>query len=459
MAALALVSLGFLQTGIDVERNEAIASFPEAIDFHLSATSGAVIESVEIEFGTDALACGESVTRALPDEEDFSPGTSIEAEWQWNLRETGAFPPGTMVWWRWVIEDSSGETLVTPRQELHFTDETYRWQNLSSDSLSLFWYDGSEEFAQTLFDAGEESLERSRQATGVDVERQIQVYVYASSSEMQSATLFAADWSGGLAFPRHNTTIIGIPETSLDWGQRALVHELSHVTVGNYTFSCVNSEPIWLDEGLAMYAEGEMEPYYVGLLSDAIERDELHSVRELGQIFSNDPELASLSYAQSMSLVGFLIEEYGQEKMLELLDAFSGGVTEDRALTAVYGMNRDELEAAWRERVGAAPMQGMVLSEAMPTRTPFPTLAPIEGPPVAPEVADLSTLSTPTPPGAAGPGEAVASEEEQGLSRWLVPGLVVGTGCLLVVFAAAVGGWLFWRRKRASQQSPSGDLW
>ncbi len=76
---------------IEVTRNQASARFPEAITFHLAASSPATIESVELEFGTDAQACGESVARIVP--EDFSAGTSIATEWTWDLRQTGALPP------------------------------------------------------------------------------------------------------------------------------------------------------------------------------------------------------------------------------------------------------------------------------------------------------------------------------------------------------------------------------
>ncbi|NIS80443.1 MAG: hypothetical protein GTO14_09615, partial [Anaerolineales bacterium] len=271
-AAVSTIFLTLL-LGITVTRNEAIPEFPNAIQFYLSASSESMIESVEIEIGTDALACGEILTRALPDE--FTPGTSVEVEWKWNMRQRGTLPPGTMIWWRWNIKDAAGNVLSTPEQELLFTDDTVNWRVLETASLELHWYEGTMDFARSLIDAGEESLEKLQQVTGVGVADQIQVYIYASSGEMQSATLFAPEWSGGLAFPDHLTVLIGISPFQLEWGKRALAHELSHVLIGYYTFSCVNSMPNWLGEGLAMYAEGEMEAYYVDLISEAIETDSL----------------------------------------------------------------------------------------------------------------------------------------------------------------------------------------
>jgi hypothetical protein len=248
----------------------------------------------------------------------------------------------------------------------------------------IYWYVGDEDFARNLAAAGEKALDDLHQMTGVRVEDKIRVYVYASSAEMQSATLFAPDWSGGLAFSDFNAVLTAIDPLELDWGRRVVSHELAHVVIGRYTFSCIENLPIWLNEGLAMRTEGEQRDYYAVLLQDAIDNDTLQSVRELGEIFSNAPAKASLAYAQSYSLVSFIIDQFGQEKLLSLLDAFRDGTPEDRALMEVYGLDRDGLEAAWRESVGAAPMKATPAVVSTPTRTPYPTFVPITGPELAP---------------------------------------------------------------------------
>ena len=60
---------------------------------------------------------------------------------------------------------------------------------------------------------------------------------------------------------------------------------------------------------------------------------------------------SSLSYAQSYSLVEFLITSYGQGKMLELLNTFKQGSSYDGALEKVYGFDMDGLNTLWRDYV------------------------------------------------------------------------------------------------------------
>jgi hypothetical protein len=353
IAIFSLIAIPVLT--ITILRNDGIPTYPDEILFRLSARGDSQIDSVELEFGTDALACGQSSNHSIP--EDFAPGTSVETEWTWNLRRTGPMPPGTNVWWRWILHDSAGATIETPIQSLEFTDTLYPWRSLETESLMIYWYYGEDDFAQNLADAGEQALEDLLKMTGVQIEDKIRVYVYANSDEMRAATLFAPDWSGGLAFSEFNTVLAAIDPSNLAWGKRVVPHELAHVVIGRYTFSCIESLPRWLNEGLAEKTEGEQTEHYASVLQDAIEGNTLQSVRELGEIFSNDPERAGLAYAQSHSLVSFLFDQYGQEKLLSLLDAFRDGIPEDQALMDVFRMDRDGLEAAWRDWVGADPME------------------------------------------------------------------------------------------------------
>jgi acyl-CoA-binding protein len=119
------------------------------------------------------------------------------------------------------------------------------------------------------------------------------------------------------------------------------------------TLNPYNDLPNWLDEGLAVYAEGLPSPAYTSQLQRAIAEDSLISVRSLSSPFSAYTDEASLSYAESYSLVEFLIHEYGQAKMLKLLNTFKQGSSYDEALEKVFGFDADGLYTAWRYYVGA----------------------------------------------------------------------------------------------------------
>jgi hypothetical protein len=141
---------------------------------------------------------------------------------------------------------------------------------------------------------------------------------------------------------------IGIDADNLEWGKRAIAHELTHLIVHQVTLNPYGDLPTWLDEGLALHSEGDLLPVFVSNLNQAISTDSLISVQSLASPFSVYANEASLSYAESYSIVEFLIESYGQERMFQLLSTFRAGNTYDGALEEVYGFDMDGLDERWR---------------------------------------------------------------------------------------------------------------
>ena len=102
-----------------------------------------------------------------------------------------------------------------------------------------------------------------------------------------------------------------------------------------------------------MYSEGILSPQYTGPLSTAVSQDNLLSVRTISSPFSAFGNKSILSYAESFSLVDYLIAEYGSEKMSELLNIFKQGSTFDGAFLNVYGFDMDGLNNLWEPWVKA----------------------------------------------------------------------------------------------------------
>jgi hypothetical protein len=119
-----------------------------------------------------------------------------------------------------------------------------------------------------------------------------------------------------------------------------------------YTYSPYGSFlPTWLDEGLAMYAEASEDAYLTKKFEKAIAQNDLISLRSLSSPFSAISDVAYISYAQSRSVVEYMIDNYGNENILLLLTSLKEGNSIDDALLDIYGFNQDGLEEQWREAV------------------------------------------------------------------------------------------------------------
>ena len=135
---------------------------------------------------------------------------------------------------------------------------------------------------------------------------------------------------------------------NLEWAKGALPHELTHLLVGEAVFGPFGNIPTWLNEGLAMYSGGQGPDYMQDALNVAVRTNNLISIRSLAGSFPADSSSANLAYAESRSLVVYMIGTYGWEKMRSLLAVFKDGATFDKGLQSVYQMDVDALDAKWR---------------------------------------------------------------------------------------------------------------
>jgi len=364
----------------DVTNDQVTFDFPNTATFSATLSADSDIVSVTLEYGNVQQTCGEVVAKAFP---DFTPAKNVNVEWTWDMRQSGSLPPGATIWWRWIYADSAGKESSTEIQTATWLDSVHDWQTLTSGDLRLHWYNNDKAFAQTMLDAGLEGLRRNKEQAGLVTDSPIDLYVYPNYTDMQEAILYEPSWTGGMAFPEYNIFIMGVSGSDSTWDKNTVIHELTHILVGHLTFSCLGDVPTWLNEGLAMYSEGELDSSAQAQLDQAISSDTLLTVRSLNGGFSELPDKANLSYSQSYSITNFLIQTYGQDKLTELLKALRDAKPIDDALLEIYGFDSDGLEDAWRQSVGAAPRAVSAQPTSMPTPTFVPTYVPVAGIPLA----------------------------------------------------------------------------
>ena len=344
-----------MQPDFEVKVSEATLQFPESISFHLEFVSQSPIEIVDVEFGTNhVFSCAS--TSYWTARTDLEPGEEVSVTWEWDMRRRGSMPPGAAIWWRWRVTDDQGREFLTPRQETAFADERFNWQSHTDGNVTFHWYNGGDDFGRRIADGVRSGLETLE--LGKELVEPITLFIYESSQDVQGAVLFAQTWTGGLAYVQHNIILITVDPAEFERDLPGVVHELAHLLVEEVTFNCFGGLPTWLDEGLAVYAEGGLPSSQRAALEKAIADDDLISLRSLNSSFPAGHSGAILSYALSYSLVDYLLDTHGWPRMQELLAVFSQGSTDEKAIQQVYGLDYDELEAAWRQSLGQAFSSG-----------------------------------------------------------------------------------------------------
>jgi hypothetical protein len=402
-----LVSPARADNPINFSNSSFVNKFPQNLVFQVDAQSSAKITQVAL-----MIQIGSCVTNRFSP--TFTPDTNIQAMYQWDLGQN-YLPPGVSGQFWWTLQDSAGNQLATPKQTFRIDDPAHTWQKLSNNQLALYWYSGGQDFGQALYQRGLQAISFLQQDIGVQLDQQVQIFIYANHDDlMQSLSVGAQEWTGGQDFPDYSVVLIGVDPSNLDWGLGATAHELTHQVVhhaiqnGCSSLGSLSLPPL-MDEGLAVYNQdpGQPDPQFTPYLRRAIQNNTLISLRSLTSAFPANPDAASLSYGESWSFVDFLIRHYGKAKLGDWLKAVKVGGTIDDLFQQVYGKNLDQLEAEWRQDIGAQPR--VVPTQNPATPSPFPTFGLSTGDTPVPSTGGTATPAavvvnaTPVPPPASAP--------------------------------------------------------
>ncbi len=301
----------------------------------------------------------------------------------WEL-EPGEVPVGARLEYEWDITDVAGNELRTPGTTLTYDDDRFDWQVVSDGNIRLYWYRSSEDEARRLLGYAVEALVRLQREMGVMLEQPVHIYVYRSKQDMAAALPRSSEayddriLTLGVVVDETTLLLLG-PHSDVEG---TIAHELSHIVVGLATDNPYAELPRWLDEGLAMYSEGALPDGNRRALQSAIDADNLISVRSLSG-YTGDPSQVNLFYGEVYSLIEFLLETYGAEKMADLMAAIREGLYQEDALEKVYGFGLDELDSRWRESLGlmprGAPASAPPQTQPDAERRPLPCAAALAG--------------------------------------------------------------------------------
>jgi hypothetical protein len=342
-------------------------NFPVELFFDIAVADDASdIDSIELVFRRRGEP-SETVARL-----DFTPGRQVEASYRW-YTENVTVPPSMPIEYHWVIVDQAGNRLRTEPQTVYYDDVRFAWHVLENKDVAVFWYAGGEDVGHNLFDSAVAALQRLSAATEARVEYPIRIVVYGNEEDFRSAFPYLNEWVGGHAFARA-ALIVGYAEPgkpSLTWTlEQVIPHEISHILFYQATSHPYSNPPRWLNEGLAMHNEDTSHDDAIALVWEAVQRGQLLSLAQISGSFPPDEYVAALSYAESLSVVQFILERYGAKAMAAFLQAFKEGKTTDEAITHAFGLSLEDFEDAWKEYLAQLPLPAEPDWPPLPVRGP-----------------------------------------------------------------------------------------
>lgn len=153
-------------------------------------------------------------------------------------------------------------------------------------------------------------------------------------------------WAEALAYPGRNIILLDGNSLLRPEGEITLRHELSHAALGQIS----NAWPRWFQEGMAMYLTGDRfsVAQYTAMFR-AVTQDRLLHLETLAEDWPQHPQDVEVAYAESVTYVSHLIDEYGPAKMSALLEDVKDGAPFELAFARAFKTSLRVDEDAWRK--------------------------------------------------------------------------------------------------------------
>ncbi len=221
---------------------------------------------------------------------------------------------------------------------------SFDWRIIHTEHFDVYFYEGGEDIADAASQIIEDANADFEVLLGHELTAIIPIILYNSHNEFQQTNVSLShveETVGGFTELFKNRVVI--PFTgSYDDLRHVLYHELTHVFMFDIVYgglvesvirqAYTNPVPLWFVEGLAEYTSMWWDPEAEMILRDL-------TVSYGGY----------LVYKGGQSVLNFIAERYGREKIAEIVKAIAKTHNLDAALRETIGLMTPELSEEWHE--------------------------------------------------------------------------------------------------------------
>ena len=231
--------------------------------------------------------------------------------------------------------------------------KVFDWKYLQSKHFDIYFSQGGEDIAQFTAVAAESSLVSLENNIGYSLKNRVPIVVYNSHNEFQQTNTideYLSEGIGGVTELFKNRVVIPF-EGDYDKFRHVIHHELLHAymndmyyggSIQNIISSNIKLQfPGWFSEGMAEYQSLDgMDKANDMFIRDAVIYDYMPAL---------DYIQGYLSYRGGQSFFSWLADEYGKEKIGDMMVQIKALGDVDEGFMDVYNMDLEKLSEKWHK--------------------------------------------------------------------------------------------------------------
>lgn len=228
------------------------------------------------------------------------------------------------------------------------------WKERKGNHFILYYKNAPPDFIQSVEEMAEyyyDEITRNMGFTrykGWNWDERAKIYIYDNAEDFQQIGEYAK-WSEGVASSRER--VIRSFPAAHGFFDSTLPHEMGHIIFREFV-GFKAKIPVWFEEGVAMYQEKARRWGANDAVRQAIKDGKFMSLNDMTAMELSgrmNTEMIQLFYAESASVVNYIIDELGQQRFSNLCRKLQAGDPFEWVFTSVYVRfkNLDALNKAW----------------------------------------------------------------------------------------------------------------
>lgn len=227
--------------------------------------------------------------------------------------------------------------------------QTRGWERVNGSHFEIRYRPEDAEIARLVLETAEMSVDPVNSRLGYVPQGKMLVLVYPTREALGKSFGWTADqsamgvyWAGIIRILSPTAWIESAAATQLEEEFRSsgpMVHEYTHLVVD---YVSRGNCPRWLTEGIAQHVERDVTGF---ILSDQMIRleEQWFPLSEIDVQFDT-PEGQSKAYRQSLAMIDYLTQEYGEEAYVGILHRLGRGSSLTAAWKAETGLSLEKFE-------------------------------------------------------------------------------------------------------------------
>lgn len=250
-----------------------------------------------------------------------------------------------------AVQEASAQYFSFGKNRVQYQD--FDWRYIQSEHFDVFYYTSKNyDLANFAAYSMEAALKQLQNDFDHQISDRIQVIIYDSHNDFAQTNVVPlpvdAEGIGGVTDAYKNRITMPFDGNFAKF-RSTLHHELEHAVINDMFYGGnVQSRlsgnalqiPLWFNEGMAEYTSLGWDTETDMFIRDAVINNYLPPIPRLGGYFA---------YRGGQSVWNFIAEEYGRQKITEIMQGLYTQRSVDAAFSRALGLNVEELSERWKD--------------------------------------------------------------------------------------------------------------